>query len=266
MKRGACLIGILIMAAWEPLLGGVSTSSNTQIVPEALWALATGGGTWVTSVQITNMGLDTADIDVYFYYNGGSSGPFRLVSGLPTYYSAEDPCILSTIDTLDPGALDYFGKVGAVWFVTANSNCKIHVEALTVNGNYGKLVPSVRHLGADQGVLNANLVIQHLVQNDMYRTFVGLHNMSSTTTFSIRFTIVNAFDAGVGSVFYKTIAPREYLSFNPFKEAGVPSGTYANCWLYINILAGDYGPGVIFFGSMANNYTNDTYALIAKMY
>jgi len=57
------------------------------------------------------------------------------------------------------------------------------------------------------------------------------------------------------------------LSFNPFVQAGVPSGTYDNCWLLIEVTVGGYVTGgLMCYGSLANNYTNDTYALMAKQY
>ena len=114
------------------------------------------------------------------------------------------------------------------------------------------------------------MVIQDLVQSSTYRTFIGAYNTSSSTSFIVTFRIINASNGTVGVDIVKTLAPwgaGSFVSFNPFLEAGVGSGTYSNCWLYIFATAGDAtARGVVVFGSIANNYANDTYALIGRMF
>jgi len=269
MKKPLCFVGflVLVLAARVPLWGYDTSPSWLQIVPEAIYAPATGGGTWATDVQITNFGSVPADIYAYFAYNGGTTGPIALYQSLPTYHSVEYAYILGAIDSADPGPLTYFGHVGAVWFVTQNETAKIQVQAMTVNGNYGKSAPALNLVTLNTAAVGRPMILQHLVQNDVYRTFVGVHNTSTTETFTVQFVIVSAINTTIGSVFSKTLPPLAYLSFNPFKEAGVPTQICANCWLQIQPTAGGTGPnGVMCYGSIANNYTNDTYALIARMY
>jgi hypothetical protein len=70
----------------------------------------------------------------------------------------------------------------------------------------------------------------------------------------------------VGASFDKTVAPYTQISFNPFVQAGITTGDYDDCWLYIDVTAGASDVGIIPYGSLANNYTNDTYALMGKQY
>jgi len=267
MKRGLCIVGFLVLAAQSTLWGYDTSPSNLQIVPEAIYAAATGGGTWATDVQITNFSSTPADITVYFFYNGGSTGPILLHQALPTYNCYEYVYVLAAIDSADPGPLTYYGHVGAVWFLTQSPSVKIHVEAMTVNGNYGKTAPALNRVEINTAANGRPMVLQHLVQNPVYRTSVGVHNTSPTETYEVQFVVVSAINTTIGLPFTKTLAPGAFESFNPFAAAGVPTQICANCWLYILVTAGGSGPnGVMCYGSIANNYTNDTYALIARMY
>ncbi|MDH4273129.1 MAG: hypothetical protein OEW18_14240, partial [Candidatus Aminicenantes bacterium] len=168
MKRPLCFIGILALAAQLPLWCYDTSPSNLQIVPEAIYAPASGGGTWATDVQITNFGPDAADIYVYFFYNGGFTGPIALHQSLPLYHCYEYAYILAAIDSADPGPLNYFGKVGAVWFVTQGANARIQVEAMTVNGNYGKSAPALNIAAVNTAAVGRPMILQHLVQNAVY--------------------------------------------------------------------------------------------------
>ncbi|MDH4197885.1 MAG: lectin like domain-containing protein, partial [Candidatus Aminicenantes bacterium] len=55
-----------------------NAASHYIVLPEVIWASATGGGAWVTEVQITDVSGSSA-VDVYFNYGGGSRrGPFTV--------------------------------------------------------------------------------------------------------------------------------------------------------------------------------------------
>ncbi len=62
MKRWLHIVAFLVLGAQLPLLGYDTSPSNLQIVPEAIYAAATGGGTWATDVQITNFGSVPANV------------------------------------------------------------------------------------------------------------------------------------------------------------------------------------------------------------
>jgi len=267
MKKFLCLAAFLVLAAGLPLMAYDQSPHYWQVLPEATWAAATGGGTWVTEVQITCMTTAAATVNVYFYYNGGETGSFVLYNGLDLYHSARYSNILATIDALDSGGTVYYGKAGAIWFWTSDVGQKIIVQARTVNGSYGKTFPGLGVVEANSAAQGRQMVIEDLVQNSSYRTNIGVFNSSNTATYTIQFIIINSANSTVGVPFSMTLGPYAFRTFNPFNLAGVPAGTYSNCWLYINPTAGGSDVrGVMCYGSLANNSSNDTYALIARMF
>jgi len=95
------------------------------------------------------------------------------------------------------------------------------------------------------------------------RFFLRHSNLSA----AVQLTSLDQYGDAVGTPFSKTFAAWTYLSFNPFVVAGVGSGIYDNCRLYIQpTVSGNSGAGtwgLFCFGSSANNTTNDTCAHIA---
>ena len=266
MKKLLCVVGFLVLAAGLPLWGYDTSPAQYQVVPEAIWAAATGGGTWVTEVQITNYGAAAASILVFFDTSAGPGNQITLPGTIPSMNSVKYANILSTIDALDPSATVYYGKVGALLVNQSNGAAVIQVQAQTVNGNYGKTFPGLNDVEGNTAVQGRPMIIQGLVRNATYRTSVGVFSTSELTC-TVRFTIYNSAYGVVGSYFEKTVGPYTHLSFNPFVQAGITSGDYDNCWLYIEVTAGgEPNYGLFSYGSLANNYTNDTYALMAKQY
>ena len=267
MKRGLCIVAFLVLAAQLSLWGYDTSPSREQIIPEAVWAAATGGGTWVTEIQITSLASTPADVNVQFSYSGGIVGPFEVSHGLAQNQSVRFANILATLDALDSSGFVYYGRAGALWIQASNINSRIQVQAKTVNGNYGKTFPGLNIVAGHGAAYGRPMLIQDLVQNSIYRTFVGAFNSDDLYSGVVNFRIVDAQGVQVGSVVEKTLLPLTFVSFNPFAAAGVPSGTYENCHLVIEVIMGGTGVyGLFCFGSIGNNYTNDTYALIARMY
>ena len=267
MKKSLCFLGllILVLAAWEPLFAYDTSPSNLQIVPEAIYAAATGGGTWVTELQILSVALTPADVLVYLAYSGGSTASFQVCTGLEPYHSVKFTNILSTLDALDSSSFIYYGRVGTLWISTVDSNSRIQVQAKTVNGNYGKTFPGLNIVTGNTAALGRSMIFLDVVRNATYRTFIGAYNTGSAP-FTVRFMILTG-DNGLVGYFDKTLPANAFISFNPFTEAGAPAGDYDNCWLTVDVMSGATGAnGVMCFGSIANNYTNDTYALIARMW
>jgi len=115
------------------------------------------------------------------------------------------------------------------------------------------------------------MMIMNLSQNATYRTFVGFFNsIYGGYSMTVQFIIDDQNNHQVGNIFTKTFSPWQFMSFNPFAEAGVGSGTYDNCWLFIHPTvsgsSGDDTWGLFCFGSSANNITNDTSAHIAVQF
>jgi hypothetical protein len=128
--------------------------------------------------------------------------------------------ILSTLDSLDPSAMVYYGKAGAL---VVYSDQNIQVQAQTVNGNYGKTFPGLNDVEGNTAVQGRPMIIQGLVRNATYRTSVGVYSIAEVTC-TVRFTIINGLNSTVGTYFEKTVAPySRYIQ--PFVQAGVTSGT-----------------------------------------
>jgi hypothetical protein len=270
MKRIAALfvLSLALLVGSFPLHAYDDSASQIKILPECIWALATGGGTWVTEVQITNAGSVAATVDVFFMYQGAGSsyrGPFTLITGLASNNTVKFNNILQTIDTLDTAHSDYYGKVGAVWFETAGVTSAIHVTAKTVNGKFGKTFPGLVDSAANTAAVGRPMMIPLLVNNTTYRTFTGIFNTSSSATYTATFYLTGPDYIYIGNAFTKTLLPFEYMSFNPFVEAGIPAGIYDNHWLLIVPTAGGSSiRGIMCYGAIANNISNDPAALIAK--
>lgn len=257
------------------LRGFDSSPNHDIIIPECIWAAATGGGTWVTEVQVTayhNGGGDTT-VQATFYYGTGS----RTVTlgSLYPFHSFKYSNVLQAMQTLDPG-FSYYGRVGALWLV-ASGGKKLYAQARTYNGNYGKTcqgVPWVDGNTANYGpdtLTERAFAIQNLTQDATYRTFIGCFNaISGGYGMTVEFLLVDDTNTPIGSAITKTIPAWNFVSFNPFAEAGVGSGTYTNAWVWIHVTtSGSYGAdsrGLIAFASSANNYTNDTYAHVAVQF
>ena len=263
MRKALCVAGLLVLASQVALWGYDTSPSSWQVVPEVIWAAATGGGTWVTEVQITNFGPSETTIWVYFDTSAGHGNSLMLSGTINPLNSVKYTNILATIDALDTSGDVYYGKVGALAVFTEEA--LIQVQAQTVNGNYGKTFPGLNVVAGNSVDVGRPMIIQGLVRNATYRTSVGIYN-PGVGSFTVRFTIYDAAHAVVGASFDRTLSALAFMSFNPFVQAGITTGDYENCWLYVEVISGGGGQAPMLYGSLANNYTNDTYALIAKTY
>jgi hypothetical protein len=259
------ITSVILLACSSLLFSYDNSPAQDIIIPECIWAPATGGGTWVTEVQITDL-TGGSVVSAYFYY-GTAYRSVTLWTSPGIYSSVKFTNILSTMQSLDP-SFNYYGKVGALWLTTQDSSHLIQAQARTYNGNYGKTYQGLAWVDSNTANVGRNMMIMNLTQNSTYRTFVGFFNATSGGySMTVEFYIIDQNNTIVGSIFTKTFQPWEFKSFNPFAEAGVPSGTYDNCWLYIRpTSAGGSSKGLMCFGSSANNYTNDTYAHIAVQF
>lgn len=246
-----------------------TSPSDMQIAPEVIWAYATGGGTWQTEVQIYDR-TGGSIVEVYFWYmNGGMN--YRHVASLWTspgiHCSAKFSNILYTMSLTDT-SFTYFGSSGTLQFYTQDANHKIQVTAKTVNGNYGKTFPGLNWIDANSANVGREMMIQNLTNNAAYRTFVGIWNgTSGGWAMTVEFRLINANNGMIGSAFTKTIQPWNFIAFNPFVEAGVSAGSYDNVFLWINpTSSGNTAKGIFCYGSLTNNYTNDSNALFAVQY
>jgi len=267
MKKLLCVAGFLVLAAGLPLWGYDTSPGSWQIVPEVIWAAATGGGTWVTELQITNFGPNPVTISLFFDSTAGMDLQAVSIGPIPVNNSVKYSNILATMDALDSTAQVYYGLVGGLWLQDESGANKFQVQAQTVNGNYGKTFPGLNLIEANTLAMGRPMMIQGLVRNATYRTSIGVYN-TAPFAFTVRLTIYNATYGVVGAYFEKSFSAIGFMAFNPFTQAGITTGDYDNCWLYVEVISGSSGSaqGPMVYGSIANNYTNDTYALMAKQY
>jgi inosine/xanthosine triphosphate pyrophosphatase family protein len=263
--KARCSLHPEVESGWSPSLqvtiisGG---STNYKVLPEVIWASATGGGEWVTEVQITDM-TGGSRVQVYFNYGGGQRrGPLTLWTnsgGAGT--SAKYTNLLSTLQSLD-SSFSYYGKVGAVEFVTQDTAHRIHVVARTLNGNYSKTFPGLNDDSSNTADLFNPMMVQNTVSNATYRTFIGCFN-PSTDSVTVEFRIYGSNGIQIGNTITKTFVAKDFQSFNLFTAAGVPYPTYSydNTWVEVRPVSG--AGRVMVFGATANNNTNDPAAHIA---
>ncbi|MCU0277221.1 MAG: hypothetical protein MUF02_10320, partial [Acidobacteria bacterium] len=194
---------------------------SLQILPEAIWATATGGGTWVSEVQIVDATGGSA-VSVYFDYGGGSRrGPFLLWTGTTAGTKVKYANLLETIDNLDSGVFAYYGRVGAVEFQTQDGSHNIQVTARTLNGNYSKTFPGLNLVAAETADTTREMLIQNYTNNVGYRSTSGFFNPTADAV-TVEFTLLDGSGAQIGSQFSKTLAGYDFQAFNPFIQAGVP--------------------------------------------
>ena len=241
-----------------------NSPSQNIILPEVIWAAATGGGTWTTDVQIVDR-TGSSIVHAIFYY-GANASYSRVVSlwtGGARNSCAVFPNILSYMQSLDP-SFNYYGRVGALWLITQDSSHKIQATAITRNGDYGKSFPGLAWVDSNTANKMRNMMILGL-RNEGFRVAIGCFNASDATMAQVEFALYR-YDGTCIGVFSKSFNPGEFKVFNPFRELGI---TYYinNCWLEIfpdeSTSYGDGTRGLMVFGSLANNTTNDTFALIA---
>jgi hypothetical protein len=247
-----------------------SSPSNQIVLPEVIWAAASGGGTWKTEVQITDM-TGSSIVQAWFYYAGGNGAHRDVVlwTGPGADHSVKYENILSTMQSIDT-YFDYFGRVGTLWLWTQSSNNKILASAKTVNGNYGKTFPGLQWIDANTAQVGRDMVIQNLTNNATYRTGIGCFNATAGGWgMTVQFTLLDADNNTVGSPFTISFSQWEFKSFNPFIEAGVSVTDYDNIWLHIHpTFCQDPTPvfGLMCFGATANNISNDPSAHIAVQF
>jgi hypothetical protein len=227
------------------------------IIPEAIWAPASGGGTWVTGLQITSgYNSTTGTVSVVFIYGGGNyRGFFTVWTNPQNHQQIEFPNILEHLQSLD-SAFDYYGRVGAL-AINFTEGLKGIAVARTSNGNYSKTFPGLNAKDCNTVSLGRNMIVGYLVNNPTYRSAVGLISYGTGT---VDCYMVVAGGWYTGNVITKTLVPLDYQSFNPFVEAGIQGNNYD----YVNLeVFGTSGTFVYVFGATTNNTTNDPGAQIA---
>ncbi|MCU0276638.1 MAG: S8 family serine peptidase, partial [Acidobacteria bacterium] len=167
----------------DPPTSQYNSPTQYKVLPEVIWASATGGGTWMSNVQVTDV---TGGSIVSVYYNTGTGrrGPFQLWdnSGGAALSSAKYANLLETIDGLDAETFAYYGTVGAVEFITQDGAHTIHAAARTLNGYYAKTFSAVSLHDANTATTSRAMVVSNLTNNAGYRSTAGCSPCSMPAT------------------------------------------------------------------------------------
>lgn len=239
-----------------------NSPARRQVIPEAIWATATGGGTWVTQLQVTAK-VSGTEIRATFYYGTTTGSSILLGTTTAAHQTLKFMNILATMSA------SYYGQVGALFISGQDDAHPLWAQAMTINGNYGKTYPGLGWTDSNTANLGRYMVVPNIQQGATYRTFIGCCNLTSGGySMEVTFHLMSPDSYVSYGVFTKTFAAWEFMSFNPFVEAGLGTGyTNSNSWLLVwPTASGNSGAdtrGLVVFGSTANNYTNDSYALIA---
>jgi hypothetical protein len=229
------------------------------IIPEAIWAPASGGGTWVTGLQITSgFPAGPGTVSVYFNYGGGLyTGPFTIWTNPQNHQQVEFPNILQHLQGLDP-TFNYYGRVGAleIYFDTGLKGIAV---ARTSNGNYSKTFPGLNYKECNTVVQGRNMAIGYMVNNATYRSAMGFFATAGNLTVNCYIMVGGGWYTG--NIITKTLVSYDYQSFNPFVEAGIGGNNYDYVTIEIYAVS-EFGEAFV-FGATTNNTTNDPGAHIA---
>jgi hypothetical protein len=258
MKKAFCA-AVLAVALPAALFAYDNSPSAYQVFPECVWAQATGGGTWVPEVQITNHTASTIPIYAYYFYATGYRFEIPLTAGLEAYRTIKYTNILATLQSIDQ-----------LLFFTQNAAYKISAVIRISNGNFGKTFPGLAWVDSNTANVGRNMMIPNIMLSSSYRTFTGFWNGHwNGLDMTVRFYVIPYDWTYVGNYWDEAFSQWQFKVFNPFTKAGL-TGTFTNHWLYIvpqtSGSSGDGTRGLFGFGSMANNASNDTYALIATQW
>ena len=264
--KARCSTHTSVESNWSvPLSVSVGASSGYYLVlPEVIWAPAAGGGTWVTKIQVTNVSGEVQAAVCFNYGDGQFRGPFNLWTSSGVNQSRKSENILEELQGLDPG-FAYFGRVGAVEFMTRDAGHLIRVAARTLNGDYSKTFPGLVPADENTAMVSRPMMVQDFTNNASYRSTCGFFNPTSSPL-TVEFRLFDSSGATIGTAFTETFVAYDFKAFSPFTEAGVsyPAYSYDNAYLLVNPISGT--GSLVCFGASANNSSNDPAAHIALQY
>ncbi len=236
--------------------------SDDIIIPEAIWAPASGGGEWKTELIITDVDSSTG-VDVSVNFNSGTDTyPFMSLWLSPGAGSSiKFSNILEILQGLDTENT-YYGKIGALWLYCEDPDNTIMASARIYNGDYGKSYPGMAWTDENTVNVGFGMALHNLSHNANVRSAVGVFNAAAGGySMTADFILVDSGANEIGS-FSKSFSPWESKAFDPFIEAGLGAGTYDNCaLLIIPTYTGQSTPdrGLYVIGSSAVASTNDSY-------
>ncbi|MCX6576993.1 MAG: hypothetical protein NTV82_11460 [Candidatus Aminicenantes bacterium] len=249
--------GFLALLALPSLsLAYDNSPSNQIVIPECIWAAATGGGTWISEVQIIDR-TGGSVVSCYFDYGTSWEWVANIWTGPGGGHSIKISNMLSYLAGLDP-SFAWYGKVGALELYTQDASHKISVAVKEYNGNYAKTMPGLVEFADSNSAYFTTwrgMIVPNLDNNYLSRATCGFFNPTGSSI-TVTIYIVNA-NYGATASFSRTFAGYAFQAFNPYTVAGIPYPTYSFTNQYLLIWPTAGAGKLICFGASANNYTND---------
>jgi len=235
--------------------GYYNSPSNRLIITEVNWAAASGGGQWVSEVQINDI---SGGSTVQVYYNSGTTrnGPFDLWTNTSEGRSVTFANILSTIDGLDSSPFVYYGTSGSLEFVTQGSGNPIQAAVRTYNGNFSRTFPALSDNDANTAASGRLMIIPNICNNATYRPSVVLFNPTGDSV-TAEVKIIGGDGVQIGSTITRTVAGYEMNVIT----TEVRANTYDNAFVRVEVTSAS--GRLLISGQSANNTTNDPAAHIA---
>lgn len=236
---------------------------HVKIIPEAIWAYASGGGIWQTEVQVVAHD-DGTELQAQFYFGGGSFRNVDLGVTLDQFETFKTANILDYLGSIDT-SYDYYNKVGALVIAGQDSAHDIHVNVRTWHTNgYAK---SFKGINWNSGLfINQEVragVVLNLSQDADQRSSLAFFN-AHLNSITVDVSIVNSNGTIVGTPFQKTVTGWDFQAFDPFAEAGLTGDTYSNHYVHISRSTGSDNGDLFLIGASANNGTNDPSAHVMQ--
>jgi osmotically-inducible protein OsmY len=229
------------------------------IIPEANWENASGGGQWISEVQVVDISGGSV-IEVYYNTGANRRGPFTLWdngsggAGSAVKFSN----ILETIDGLDGEAFTYFGTHGALEFVTQDASHVIQAAVRTFNGNCSRTFPAFIDTETNTAAVGRNMVIPNISNDGNYRPSVALFNPSSESI-NVNAKIIGNDGVQVGSTMSVSLSAYQMYLFD--SVANIRGYTYSNASIVIEPVSG--AGRVLVTGQTGRNGSNDPASHIA---
>lgn len=260
-----CVFFLLLLALSTASFAYDSSPSNRRIIVEAIWAPATGGGTWSTDLELyVRAGTNPIALRVWWFDANGSRGPFDMTVEPDVQHCIRYINIVNFIDSWDSGTYDYYGKVGTVWIQAVDSATKFQIQARTKHtGGYGKTLNAQGfEIDGDSAIFSPwrGLMIQGFSNDTTYRSSIGLFN-SSGNSITVQVALIRYDDVWSGWENI-TLTTGQFLAFNPYTRWSVTSTAVHRIW--INPISGTGKCHA--FGATVNNATNDPAAHVAVQY
>ncbi|MBN2400218.1 MAG: hypothetical protein JXI33_07745 [Candidatus Aminicenantes bacterium] len=258
-----CATHTTIESPWSTTLSVVivvpgsyfNSPANRLILPEVNWASASGGGDWMSEVQVID---GTGGSIVQVYYNSGTSrrGPFTIwTNSGGAGSSIKFSNMLQTIDGLDAGAFTYYGTGGSLEMITQDGSHTIQAAIRTYNGNFSRTFPALADVDTNTAVSGRALIVPNMSNDTGFRSSLVLFNPSSDSV-TADVQIIASNGSQVGSTISETVAGYEMAGVS-----GLRDNTYSNADFWVTVTGGS--GRLIVSGQSANNTSNDPAAHIA---